>query len=237
MKYLIILLLVPFISTAQEETSPFKNDISLISGIGFGYDAAYRKGIMYRRYLNDKWRLKISANHYQYHSYNPYMSNIAYSSDTLIIFREVDYYHPNYQFKAGADRTIGKYFFVGAELILGFRKNQQVSRDSGLKYDTLSNEWQPCADCVWEYHDDGFSLQEVDPSTSYPASYYIYEVQQKRYFAYGASINIGAQYHFNPRFSVAVQYNPDVVFFEELSGNYRFARFQNNLEGFFRVHF
>lgn len=200
MKNLLILLFVTgsIICTGQEENQKsFQNSIAISGGFGLiDLDLIRRLGITYERVLKNDWNLNISALIDGSQS-SWFAGDVSYN-DTIIAISDWGVQRSNQMIKLGTTKNLCDFFYLGADLNIGFFTKTNAIRERQLGYNSEYNVWM------------NNPSPEVDPSQTYGWYYYI-ENDIQRYLNYGLSLKIGAQVPIMNRFDLIFQYSPEYI--------------------------
>jgi len=238
MKTLVICLslLISITSIAQEQNNTnLKNDLSISGGISIDAKSFGRYGLIYRRGINESWKLKASMYFDRYKS-NPIPNNApVFSSDSLIILSTSSTINNRYTFKFGFDYNLFKIFRIGTDLNIGYSTRESFNQDKGLEYNSDYQQWQNCVECVYEYYGDANSYNQPDPSQSGSTSYL--RSNSTNYLVYGLSANLGIDYPLTEKWEVSLQYSPEIAMYQSVDNGLSFAKFHHYTDLFLRFKF
>lgn len=220
MKKLLISLLILsswHVSSQEKDDNALKSDLSLSGGIALTENSFSRFGLMYRKPINNSLKFKVSGYYSKFYSYNSINDYTLHSSDSLIIIRNTEVYNRNFTLKLGVDKTLYNFLNIGADINLGYSQEQLVKFDKGVGFNPLSNQWETCNTCVYEYH--GHQVYPQMDNSQMGHLNYVRMENGRDYFIYGLSLNVGMFQPIGDRWEIAVQYSPDVMMFQSLDGS------------------
>ena len=231
-----ISLLICINSISQEQTNTsFKDDLSLSGGISIDSKSFGRYGLIYRRGINESWKLKASL-YYDYNSSKPVSNNVPiFSSDSLIILSTSSIVNNRYTTKFGFDYNVFKFLRIGIDLNIGYSTREIVNRDKGLIYDTNYQQWQTCVECVYEHYDDATSYNPPNPS--YMGSPNYLRGSTSNYLVYGMSANLGVDYPLAENWEISLQYSPEIARYQSVNNGFSFTKFHHYTDLFLRFKF
>jgi hypothetical protein len=218
MKNLLISLLILsswHVLSQEREDNSFKSDISLSGGITSSENSFGRFGIIYRKPINNSLKFKVSGYYSKFYSHNSLNDFTVYSSDSLIILRNREVHNRNFTVKFGVDKTLYNFVNIGVDINLGYSNEQLITRDKGIAFNPLTNQWETCSTCVYEYHGQEVNNDPVNPGLPN----YVRSNNGKDYLIYGFSLNAGLYHPIGDRWELAFQYSPDVMMFQSLDGS------------------
>ena len=223
--FLISLILTSaFFSVAQDqENKQFKNDISISGGLSIANQPFGRFGLTYRRFIENTWKLKFSANYDEFYSHNTHHNHTLHSSDSLIIIRDQAVYNNNYSANMGVDKTLFDFLLVGVGLNVGYSSEEIITDDTGLGFDTISQQWESCNGCVHSYHGQPYDFNYSSSSVSD----YVRSNNGNSYFTYGILGSLGVYHPIENRWELALQYSFGILRYQSLNNSSSFNKFHH----------
>lgn len=226
-----IFAMIVFSSISQSNPKKsFDHDISLIGGMSFSNINFIKYGLMYRYMINDQWKLKLSAYHGKFTT--SWSEDIPFfSSDSLIILRDRININNRFIVKTGFDKTIFTHFVLGADLVFGYNKENRFALDKGLAYDSNSQNWQTCVECVYDFYAQPYKSGINFQTASLQERPYVNRYTPTKYLIYGISANIGVNCPLGQRFELGAQYSPEIVWHYNINNNFRsFMKFNHSVD-------
>ena len=210
MKNLLILsfLTGSMICTGQEESQKsFQNSIAISGGFGLiDLDPIRRLGITYERALKNEWNLNVSVLIDGSQS-SWYAGDVSYN-DSVITTSDWRVESSNQMIKLGAKKNLFDFFYLGADLNIGFFTRTSGKRERQLVYNSEYDQWS--------YGTMGL----IDPSQTSGGILYSYTALEiNRYLNYGLSLKIGTSLPVNDRCKLIIQYSPEYIWRAPLSPN------------------
>ncbi|MFT5823112.1 MAG: hypothetical protein ACI8ZM_004372 [Crocinitomix sp.] len=165
-------------------------------------------GLEYRRAIGQNFKMKFGTNYGKSDKSIWLGDNVLFGSDSITIIRDLASFSKKYSVYAGVDYEGIDYLSLGASFILGTNQTLLGAYDRGARYDTESNDWVNCIECVYDYHGE-----ELPPwhNGGNSTSQYANAIKITNYVVYGLSLRAAIRIPIKKRFEFTIGYEPTFV--------------------------
>jgi hypothetical protein len=203
----------------QDSTEELSREFSLI----YSYPVKFSEfvidnakyGLMYRKTLNSKWKLKLSGSYRSSQDENRNGGWMISPSDSIMIARTPYFTNNIFELTGGFDYYLSESFFIGSELVVGYNKRQYYYRDEGFQY--FDDRWVGCTACAYEFNNETFPPRVVNVQIRPNDMYYSSYQGSGDYLTLGLKLNLGGEISISDHWLFAIQYTPQFTRNEHLN--------------------
>jgi hypothetical protein len=208
MKKNILLTLIIGSSALGAIAQDLENDITVKYSQAVNQSTESRIGLEYRRAFGENFKIKFGSDYGKGNRSVWLGNNVLFGSDSITVTRDFASFSRSYSFYAGADYEGIDYLSLGASFIFGTNQTLLGAYDRGARYDSESNDWVNCIECVYDYHGEKLPPWQNGGT---PTWQYASSLKTTNYLVYGLSLRAAIRIPIKKRFEFTTGYEPTFV--------------------------